>query len=169
MLTWWVYNEDINNREIKPYNIFDHGGFLKGLNQMFKNIKKESDKYLKENNLDADLSTKELNKYNKYMEAFEDEALSRECSYYFWSKCEYEIVLTSWPPYVEVEDIDKLKQEVEEHDSKYNWKQLRINVPLTVAKKIDIYDQLRLNWDAFKTYVFEHEKEIKKEYKKYCK
>ena len=169
MLEWNVYNEDINNREIEIYNIFNHGGFLKGLNQMFKNIKKESDKYLKENNLDADLSTKELNKYNKYMEAFEDEALRRECSYYFWSKSEYEIVLTSWPPYMEVEDIDKLKQEVEEHDSKWNWKQQKVNVPLTIAKKIDIYEQLRLNWDAFKRYIFEHEKEIKKEYKKYCK
>ena len=39
MLEWNVYNEDINNREIKIYNIFNHGGFLKGLNQMFKNIK----------------------------------------------------------------------------------------------------------------------------------
>ena len=168
-LEWYVYNQDINAHEIKPYNVFNHGGFIKGLYQMFKDIKKEQTKYLKENNLEEPLSLRESNKYNKHMESFEDEYLRKECGYYFWSKCEYEIVLTSWPPYIDVEVIDKLKQEVEEHDSKWSWKQQRINVPLTIGDKIDIYDQLRLNWDSFKRYVFEHEKEIKKQYNKWNK
>ena len=88
------------------------------------------------------------------MEEFENEILRKECLYYFWGKCEYEIVVTSWPPYINVECIDKLKAEVEEHSSKYNWKQLQINVPLTIGEKISIYEQLRLNWESFKSYVF---------------
>ena len=165
MLEWNVYKEDINSREIEIYNVFNHGGFLEGLNRMFKDVKKEQTKYLKENNLEGLLTAREANKYNKHMEEFEDECLRKECGYYFWSKSEYEIVLTSWPPYIDVEVIDKLKQEVEEHDSKWSWKQSKVNVPLTVSEKIDIYDQLLLNWNAFKDYVFSKEKEIKKEYK----
>ena len=172
MLQWYVYNQDINRHEIKPYNIFNHGGFIKGLNQMFKDIKKESKKYLEEHGYGMDnykWSTRDENKYNKYMESFVDEYLRKECGYYFWSKCECEVVITSWPPYMDVENIDKLKKEVEEHDSKYSWRQLRVNVPLTISEKIDIYDQLRLNWDAFKRYVLEHEKEIKKQHKEWNK
>ena len=168
-LEWYVYNQDINKHKIKPYNVFKHGGFIEGLNQMFKDIKKEQSNYLKKNNLEEPLTLREVNKYNKHMQEFENECLRKECGYYFWSKCEYEVVVTSWPPYMDVENIDKLKKEVEEHDSQWSCKQLRINVPLTVGEKIDIYDQLRLNWDAFKRYVFEHEKEIKKQYKKWNK
>lgn len=167
LLEWYVYNQDINNREIKPYNVLNHGGFIKGLNQMFKDIKKEQSNYLKVNNLSGLLTTREANKYNKYMESFVDEYLRKECGYYFWSKCETEVVITSWPPYMDVENIDKLKKEIEQHDSTYSWKQQKVNVPLAIGKKIDIYDQLRLNWNAFKRYVLEHEKEIKKQYKEW--
>ena len=172
MLEWNVYKEDINAHKIETYNVFNHGGFLRSLAFMFQRVKKYANdflEFLKDGDLSKPLSVKDTKKFNKQMEIYKDEVLRRECSYYFWSKCEYEVILTSWPSYMKVEDIDKLKQEVEEHDSKYNWKQLKINVPLEVAEKIDIYDQLRLNWEVFKNYVFEHEKEIKKEYKKYIK
>ena len=165
MLEWNVYKEDVNSKEIEIYNVFNHGGFIEGLNKMFKDIKKEQSNYLKVNNLQGLLTSREAKKYSKHMEEFEDGCLRKVCAYYFWSKSEYEIVLTSWPPYMDVEVIDKLKQEVDEHDSKLSWKQQRINVPLEVSMKIDIYEQLLLNWNAFKNYVFEHEKEIKKEFK----
>lgn len=167
MLEWNVYNESFNKKEMQIYNVFKHGGFLKGLTQMFKNIKKEEIAQLEK--YEQPLTLKEANKFNNYMEEFENEILRKECLYYFWGKCEYEIVVTSWPPYINVECIDKLKAEVEEHSSKYNWKQLQINVPLTIGEKISIYDQLRLNWESFKSYVFDHEKEIKKEYNYICK
>ena len=53
--------------------------------------------------------------------------------YYFWSKCEYEIIITCWPKW------DKFKEE-----------------------KIDVYSQLNLNWDKFVNYIWENKKEILK-------
>lgn len=47
--------------------------------------------------------------------------------YSFWSKCEYEIVLNHFP------GTNKFKE-----------------------KKIDVYDQLLMNWDSFFKYVLEH-------------
>ncbi|MBP5423889.1 MAG: hypothetical protein J6Y78_15755 [Paludibacteraceae bacterium] len=49
--------------------------------------------------------------------------------YSFWSKCEYEIVLNSL--------FDSEKHKFKE-------------------EKIDVYDQLMLNWDSFFKYVLEH-------------
>ena len=43
------------------------------------------------------------------------------------------------------EELDRLNQE----DIKY-----RTNVNLTVGKKIDIYDQLQMNWQQFIDYVW---------------
>lgn len=53
--------------------------------------------------------------------------------YCFWSKCEYEISLVSW-----------------------------INRERAKEMKIDIYDQLMLNWDSFFKYILEHEKDFNK-------
>ena len=46
------------------------------------------------------------------------------------SKCEYEVVITSWPPMPPERGFKDLK--------------------------VDIYDQLELNWTAFFKYVLEH-------------
>lgn len=45
--------------------------------------------------------------------------------YYFWSKCEWEIILSDFPP-------SKKFQE----------------------KKVDVYEQVMLNWDIFINYVW---------------
>ncbi len=52
-----------------------------------------------------------------------EEALINKCRYYFWSKCEYEVVVQGWP----------------------NEK---------IEKKIDVFDQLKANWQVFVTLVF---------------
>ena len=51
--------------------------------------------------------------------------------YYFWSKCEYEIIVTCNPEW------DRFKKE-----------------------KIDVYDQLQLNWNKFVDYIWENKNEI---------
>ena len=51
--------------------------------------------------------------------------------YYFWARCEYEVVISGWPP--AHGDVDR---------------------------KVDIYEQLMLNWYAFVDYVWEHVKRI---------
>lgn len=78
-----------------------------------------------------------------------EEQLRKDIAYYFWSKSEHEIVITSFPPYVSKEELERLNSE----DVKY-----RTYVNLEVDKKVDIYEQLRLNWDAFLGYVWNFRK-----------
>ena len=57
-------------------------------------------------------------------EAYE-QILDRECMYYYWSKCEWEMIVSAWPP----------------RDGS--------------DKKIDVYSQLKANWELFKNIVIE--------------
>ena len=100
MLVWNVFLSDINKKEIINYNVFNHYNFYNDLKKELKIIE------------------------NK--EEF-DERLKRLCHYYFWSKCEYEIVLECFPEW------DKFKK-----------------------KKVDVYSQLELNWDKFVNYILEN-------------
>ena len=138
MLEYNVYNENINSREIEIYNVFRNSNFYEGICKAIKQYKKDQD----------------LNNFK--------EEVRHQLMYSYWSKAEYEVVITSWPPYMDVENIDKLKQEVEEHNSKYSErKQLRVNVPLTISEKIDISDQVMLNFDIFFKYILDNLKEFK--------
>lgn len=47
--------------------------------------------------------------------------------YYFWSKCEWEIILSDFPP------SDRFKK-----------------------KKVDVYEQVMLNWDKFINYLWKY-------------
>lgn len=106
MLEWNVYIDDINKRKIIIFNVFKHYSFCEDLKEIIK-------------------------KY-KTIEDFSTE-LKRICMYYFWSKCEYEIILTCFPKW------DKFKEE-----------------------KIDVYSQLNLNWDKFVNYIWENKNKILK-------
>ena len=53
--------------------------------------------------------------------------------YYYWSKCEWEIWITDWITASEERGI-----------------------------KVDVFDQLDMNWDKFFDYVWEHRSEIQK-------
>lgn len=66
-----------------------------------------------------------LIKYEHDKEKF-TEQLKSELRYYFWGKAEHEIIITCWCG----------------GDSK------------KVAKKIDIYDQVMMNWDKFIEYTW---------------
>ena len=100
-LHWFVYKEDINNNKIKIYDIFSCVAFS-------DDIKKDYKKY--KNNFE--LFSERVNIYLRY---------------YFWSKCECEIILSNWPP------SDSFEKE-----------------------KIDIYDQVMLNWNVFIKYVWDN-------------
>lgn len=52
----------------------------------------------------------------------------------YWSKCEWEIILSPWPPRDGEQDI-----------------------------KVDVYDQIKINWDHFVDYVWNERKNIKYE------
>lgn len=100
MLNWNVYIENINAGRIDVFNIFDYGGGC--LVEKLKTLKDKCE-------------TKE-----EFLEE-----MDKELRYRFWSKCEWEIILSDWPP-----------------SQKFN------------DKKIDVYQQLKLNWDVFGDYVW---------------
>ena len=163
MLEYFVYNENINGRKIEKYNVFNHAYFVKNLTEMFKDIEKEKKKYFKEHGWDFDMpSLKDYNKFEKYMLDFDDKQLRNICQYCFWAKCEYEVVLTTWTPSIEREELLRLINEDKEHVEKWGSPAYRYTPNLSACEKIDVYDQLQLNWRIFKKYVFESEKEIKK-------
>ena len=134
-LVYNVYMENFNNRSIEVLNIFEHGGFYQSLIR----IKKEA---------------------GDNFQVFADN-VKTELMYHFWSKSEYEVVITSWPPYVDGQEIDRLVAERQERIDKWgNF--YRTSVCPTVGEKIDIYDQVMMNWDIFIKYLWDNKSLIKK-------
>ena len=95
---WYVYRENVNSKTIEPYNIFKNNSFYRDCENCIKTCD------------DIDSFFKRLDKL---------------LMYYFWARCEYEIVLTGWP-----------------------------SPEYTKDKKIDIYDQVTLNYQAFVDYIW---------------
>ena len=97
-LVWNVIYENVNSRCIETFNVFDHGRFIEDIKKHFKAC-----------------DTKELF----------SEQLRRSVMYYFWSKCEWEVLVLP---------LFEGKHPVE--------------------KKIDVAWQLMNNWDVFTDYVW---------------
>lgn len=108
MLCWNVYVGDFNTRKIEPYNIFRHHGFKEDVAKAARKLKDNKD-------------------------AFEEE-VRNSMMYFFWSKCEWEIILRQWP----YRDVDR-------------------------DVKIDVYDQVKQNWEIFIDWLWDHRKELIKE------
>lgn len=85
----------VRNNKVVNWNVFDHWNFYEDFQKWLKDT----------DNIDD----------------FEYE-MERETRYYFWSRCEYEIVVR-----------DMFDQ---------------------AEKKVDIYSQLRANWDRFISYLW---------------
>ena len=100
-LEWNVFVENINRRQIEIYNIFNHSSFKKDCDEAWREYK---------------------NSFQKFAEN-----VKRSLMYYFWSKCEWEIILSDFP------QSDRFKK-----------------------KKVDAYEQVMLNWDKFINYLWEY-------------
>ena len=74
--------------------------------------------------------------------------------YHFWSKSEWEIALTDWPTHIDVKEVARLQKELDEHFGRWNREPYSIDVHLRVAEKIDVFDQVMLNWDIFIDYLW---------------
>ena len=133
-LVWNVFNE--RNGEIFPINVFEYNyKFLEDL-----------------------LAAKR--KYKDNFEKFAEE-VRKSLQYYYWSKSEYETIITSWPPYIESDELDRLNKEKEIRLEKYgNF--YREAVVLNVSHKIDIYTQIMMNWDRFIDYIWNNKHLITK-------
>lgn len=126
-MVWNVYREDFNNKAIVTYNIFDHRGFAQDVNKLLK----------------EDISKDEF-----------AEQLKRSLMYWFWCKSEHEVVISSWPVYIDKEELDRINTEYEEYNNKWGHYPYTINVSPYVGKKIDIYSQVMMNWEQFVEYVW---------------
>ena len=98
-MEWYVLYES-NGQEFKKCNIFEHGRFSDALEKLLK--KRPTKEELSE-------ELRHIVKYN------------------FWSKCEWEFIISSWPP----------------------------NKTQPLEEKVDAYDQINLNWDRFVDYVWQ--------------
>lgn len=108
-MEWNVFWHNPNSKTLELFNVLNHGGIIADLSKYFKDLHK-----------------------GKKVEEFK-EFLRRTTMYYFWSKCEYEVLIYPWP----------------NHDS-------------DVPTKVDVYWQLQMNFQQFADYVWEHREEIRK-------
>lgn len=106
-LEWNVYRENINTRKIIPFNIFSHHFFTLGCAKAVRECVDKND--------------------------FTDKIKS-ELMYYYWSKCEWEILLASW---------------TRPEDTK-------------TQVKIDVYLQVMLNFNHFIDYLWDNRAKLKK-------
>ena len=105
MLEWNVIYGNFNSHEIETFNIFDHVSFRECCAEAAKKYRNDRDAFI--------------------------EAVRKELMYYYWSKCEWEVIIQHWPPSERLHD-----------------------------KKIDVYDQVRMNWPIFADYVWNHKDEL---------
>lgn len=142
MLCWNVYRSRYD-KKIEPFNVFDHSGFY---GDCVKAKKKYKDK-----------------------ESFSEE-VRKSLLYYFWAKCEWEIVLERWPDgewgeFRTTMKSGEMKKLLKAEDS---WHSDDINVVIKVFperddcwRKVDVYEQVMNNWHVFVDYLWEHRNELK--------
>jgi hypothetical protein len=126
-MKWNVFIHDVNTCSIKEYDIFRHRSFAQDVAKLFK----------------QDLTIKDF-----------AERLKREVQYYFWGRCEMEQVICSWPVYIDGEELARINKEYEEHNEKWGRYPYKVNIKPDVGRKIDIYQQVMLNFDVFCEYVW---------------
>lgn len=105
-MEWNVYIYNINKRKIEKFNVFEHYSFVKYVK-----------KYLN------DCKTKE--EFAEHLES--------ELRFYFWSKAEWEVLVSPWV------GGDREKDTV----------------------KIDVYNQVMCNFDVFVNYVWNNKESFK--------
>lgn len=136
-----VLYDNFNKNTIEYQNWFDFGQWsvikkslskmikkLRGLEKLysykigFEEIQPEVKK-LFEKEL-WNIEYKKCKSLDELIEYAVEKRLDHLCMYYFWAKCEYEVIVSAWPP---KDGTDR---------------------------KIDIYTQLKENWDIFRDIIF---------------
>lgn len=96
-LKWNVYKYNCNKKKIEEFNIFNHGCFNEDVQTLLR---------------------------PGFSKDYFEHRLKALLQYYFWSKSEYEILISPW-----IGDEN-------------------------ASQKIDIYNQILINWDKFVDYVW---------------
>lgn len=118
-MEWWVFYEDFNRRKIEKWNVFDNYSFRKNVARAVRRRVRTEDG--KRRALTKEEFLKEVAGWLMYC---------------YWGKCEWEIIISSWPP--------------------------SSNPEYCVEKKVDVYEQVMLNWDKFSEYVWEHRGKVRR-------
>jgi len=99
-MQWYVFVENFNGKKVEKYNIFEHERFAEDVKKIYKKYKNDFDSFSIE--------------------------VRKSLMYYFWSKCEWEIILSGWP-------------------SRDDF----------CEKKIDVFEQVNMNYEVFIKYVWD--------------
>ena len=103
-LTWNVYVYNFNKRCIETRNILGNGSVI------IRDVLEKAKSEYKEN----------VPNYDKFKEE-----VRKIVMYYYWAKCEWEVIISAWPP------NENAKEE-----------------------KVDVYSQVMLNFDIFYNYIY---------------
>lgn len=134
-LVWNVIHESINRGNIEQWNVFNHGGFMKDVIKAFDKYKNDKEEFLNR--------------------------VKSSAMYYYWSKCEWEVVLSNEDgrmvvtPWIGSHDI---RLDVTD-DENFDWsgfynKMTERYVAKDASVKIDVYDQLMFMWEEFTDYLW---------------
>ena len=126
-MKWNVILRTDSKGDLGVYNVFDDTAFRLAVEEIFAK-KLERKKFL--------------------------EALDREAYFHYGDKVEWETLLTTWPPYIDENELDRLIAEF--HTNRQPSEPLPERIYVTPDKKIkiDVYQQLRANWQRFSDYVW---------------
>lgn len=123
-LEWNVFYYNFNKNKIEIFNIFSHRRFA---NDVRKSLEKNNNK---------DEFAKQLKSY---------------LFYYFCSKYEYEVIVTSFPVYITSDELERLQTYKDKCNTDYC---ARTSINPEVGVKIDVYIQVMNNWNVFLNYVW---------------
>lgn len=80
----------------------------------------------------------------------------------YWSKAEWELVITDTQPHIDSKELNRLITDCYLKRTVAEPPLLFSHVNLSDAEKIDVYEQVRLNWDEFVDYVWSFSKSATK-------
>lgn len=124
-LEWYVYKTSHDGKYIEKYNIFDHERFCADIIKTFKKIKKR--------------------------QFCED--IKKTLMYYFCDKSEYELKVTPWVARIDKAESNKPDDRLERGVANVVEETYGIWISSQVSRKIDIYDQVMLNFNSFIDYI----------------
>lgn len=136
-LVWNVIAEDFNSG-IGYVNVFDYNWpFRAYVYSAYKNYKEDFNSFAKEVH----------------------SALMHE----YWARSEYEVVVSSWPTGIDEKEVARLADEIENEKKRFpDAAHQRVYPNLEKAVKIDVYDQVLMNWEQFINYLWTNKKLISK-------
>jgi len=125
-LIWNVFIEDPNKKQIVTYNVLN--------------------KTIVEEIINRTLGVNDKDQFA--------EEVKHIIMYYYWSRSEWEVVIVDWPPHITNEELNKLNLEQEKYYQQYGKYAYSNTFSPTVGKKVDVYDQVNLNWNIFIDYLW---------------